>query len=81
MADGPGRAKAVRNISNFEKIPKRDGSVIVIRLIFTMDAGPDQEPVQNTKNLCDARLFIGLGYETYSVPGGLNRMPARKLYP
>ena len=36
-----------------------------------MDAGPDLEPVQITNDFCVAGIFIGLGYRTNSLPGGL----------
>ena len=36
-----------------------------------MDAEPDREPVQITNKFWDDGVFIGLGYGTYNVPGGL----------
>ena len=66
----------MRNISNFKKIPKRgrlleDDGLVSNKVDFEMDAGPDQEPVQITNVFCDAGVFIGLVYGTYSVSGGI----------
>ena len=50
QADGPGRAKAVRNISYFEKVPERgrllEGNSLVSNEVdFKMQARPDWELV------------------------------------
>ena len=64
--------KAMRNISNFEKIPKRgqllesDG-LVSNKVDFEMDAGPDREPVEISDCLCDAGVHVGFGYRMDSI--------------
>ena len=76
--------KAMRNISNFKKIPKRgqllesDG-LVSNKVDFEMDAGPDREPVQITNNFCDAGVLVELGFRTYSVHGDWVTMSAREI--
>ena len=58
----------MRNISNFEKIPKRgrllEGDGLVINKVdFEMDAGPDWKRVQ-INDFYDAGEFIVLGNGT-----------------
>ena len=74
--------KATRNISNFEKIPKRgwllEGDVLVTNKVdFKMVAGPDREPVQITNDFCDAGVLVELGYRTNSVHGDWVTMSER----
>ena len=74
----------MRNISNFEKIPKRGGcwmvtALLVMRLILKWMRDQTGSQCRSLTYFCDAGVLVDLGSGTYSEPGDWVTMSAREF--